>query len=158
MGFLGGSDGKESACNAGDAGSIPGSVRSPGEGNSYPLQYSCLENSMDIGTWQATIHRVTVRHYYVTNTHAHTHTVLSLANIFFHSVTVFLFCCKALKFSQIPFFCFCFCFLFFKRQIQKISLQFMSKYVILVFSSRSVMVFGLTFKSLVHFDLFLYVV
>ena len=46
-GFPGGSDGKESACNVGDLGSIPGLGRSPGEGNSYPLQYSCLENSMD---------------------------------------------------------------------------------------------------------------
>ena len=46
MGFPGGSDGKESACNAGDLGSIPGSGRSPGEGNGYPLQYSCLENPM----------------------------------------------------------------------------------------------------------------
>ena len=55
--FPGGSEGKESACNEGDPGLIPGS-RSPGEGNGYPLQYSCLENSMDIGTWQATAHRV----------------------------------------------------------------------------------------------------
>ena len=47
MGFPGGSDGKESACSAGDLGSIPESGRSPGEGNGYPLQYSCLENSMD---------------------------------------------------------------------------------------------------------------
>ena len=46
-GFPGGSDGKVSACNAGDPGSIPGSGRSPGEGNGNPLQYSCLENSMD---------------------------------------------------------------------------------------------------------------
>ena len=46
-GFPGGSDGEESACNAGDVGSVPGSGRSPGEGNSHPLQYSCLENSMD---------------------------------------------------------------------------------------------------------------
>ena len=53
MGFPGGSDGKESACNAGDLGSIPGSGRSPGEGSGYPLQYSCLENSMDRGAWQA---------------------------------------------------------------------------------------------------------
>ena len=45
----GGSDGKESACSAGDLGSIPGSGRSPGEGNGYPLQYSCLENPMDRG-------------------------------------------------------------------------------------------------------------
>ena len=49
MGFPGGSDGKESACNAGDPGSIPGSGRFPGEGNSNPLLYSCLENSMDRG-------------------------------------------------------------------------------------------------------------
>ena len=47
QGFPGGSAGKESACNAGDLGSIPGLVRSLGEGNSYPLQYSGLENSMD---------------------------------------------------------------------------------------------------------------
>ena len=45
------SDGKESACNAGDPGFIPGSGRPPGEGNSKPLQYSCLENSMDRGAW-----------------------------------------------------------------------------------------------------------
>ena len=48
------SAGKESACNSGDLGSIPGSGRSPGEGNGYPLQYSCLENSMDRGPWQVT--------------------------------------------------------------------------------------------------------
>ena len=45
--FPGGSDGKESACNVGDQTSVPGSGRSSGEGNGYPLQYSCLENSMD---------------------------------------------------------------------------------------------------------------
>ena len=49
----GGSDSKESACNAGDTGSIPGSGGPPGEGNGNPLQYSCLENSMDRGVWQA---------------------------------------------------------------------------------------------------------
>ena len=49
---------KESACNAGDLGLIPGLERSPGEGNSYPLQYSCLDNSMDRGAWQTTVHRV----------------------------------------------------------------------------------------------------
>ena len=58
-GFPGGSDSKESACNARDLGSFPGSGRSPGEGNGYPLQYSCLENSMDRGTWQATVLEVT---------------------------------------------------------------------------------------------------
>ena len=47
----GGSDGKESACNVGDLGSIPGLGRSPGEGNGNPLQYSCLENSVDRGAW-----------------------------------------------------------------------------------------------------------
>ena len=47
LGFPGGSDGKASACSAGDPGSIPGLGRSPGEGNGNPLQYSCLENSMD---------------------------------------------------------------------------------------------------------------
>ena len=54
----GGSDGKESACNAGDLGSVPGSERSDGEGNSNPLQDSCLENSMDSRAWQATVHWV----------------------------------------------------------------------------------------------------
>ena len=46
-GFPGGSDSKQSACHVGDPGSIPGTGRSPGEGNAYPFQYSCLENSMD---------------------------------------------------------------------------------------------------------------
>ena len=55
-GFSGGSDSKESTCNAGDLGSIPGSVRPPGEGSGYPLQYSYLGSSMDRGTWQNTAH------------------------------------------------------------------------------------------------------
>ena len=58
-GFPGGSDSKESACNAGGPSSIPGSGRSPREGNGNPLQYSCLENSMDRGAWWATAHGVT---------------------------------------------------------------------------------------------------
>ena len=58
MGFHGDS-GKESACNAGEVGSIPGSERSPGEGNSNPPQYSCLGNPMDRGAWRATVHGVT---------------------------------------------------------------------------------------------------
>ena len=49
---------KESACNAGDPGLIPGLGRSPGEGNDNPLQYSCLENQMDKGAWWATVHGV----------------------------------------------------------------------------------------------------
>jgi len=56
VGFPGGSDGKESACNAGNSTSISGSGRSPGEGNGYPLQYSCLENFMDRGAWRVTVH------------------------------------------------------------------------------------------------------
>ena len=58
MGFPGGLDGKESASNAGDPSSIPGSGRSPGEGHGNPLQYSCLENPTDRGAWQATVHGV----------------------------------------------------------------------------------------------------
>ena len=58
MGFPGGSDGKESACNAGDPGSVPGSGKSPGEGNGYPLQYPCLENSMDREAWRTAVHGV----------------------------------------------------------------------------------------------------
>ena len=57
-GFPGGSDSKESACNAGELGSIPGLGGSPGEGNGNPLQYSCLENPMDGGAWWATVCRV----------------------------------------------------------------------------------------------------
>ena len=55
LGFPGGSDGKESACNTGDLGLIPVSGRSPRVGNGNPLQYSCLENSMDKGAWQAIV-------------------------------------------------------------------------------------------------------
>ena len=62
-GFPGGSDGKESACNAGKPDSIPGSRRSPGGGHSNPLQFSCLENPMDRGVQQVTMHGITrVRH------------------------------------------------------------------------------------------------
>ena len=57
-GFPGGSEGKESACNAGDPGLIPGSGRSPGEGNGNQLQYPCLENPMDRGVCWATVHGV----------------------------------------------------------------------------------------------------
>ena len=56
--FLGDSDSKEFTCNAEDPGSIPGLGRSPGEGNSNPLQYSCLENPVDRGAWRATAHEI----------------------------------------------------------------------------------------------------
>ena len=71
-GIPGGSDSKESACNAGDPGSIPGLGRSPGEGHGYPCQYSCLENPMDRGAWRATLHgvpRVTARYWTKEATH-----------------------------------------------------------------------------------------
>ena len=70
----GGSDGKESTCNAGDPGLIPGSGRSPGEGNGYLFQYSCLENPMDRGAWQATVHGVTKSRTRLSDQHTHTHT------------------------------------------------------------------------------------
>ena len=73
---------QESACNAGDLGSIPGSGRSPGEGNSNPLQYSCLENPTDRGAWQVTVHGVTrVGHDLVTKPpppHIHTYNWITL--------------------------------------------------------------------------------
>ena len=54
-------------CNAGERGSIPGLGRSPGEGNNYPLQYSCLENAMERGAWQATVHGVAKRWTWLSN-------------------------------------------------------------------------------------------
>ena len=59
MGFPGSSDGKEFACSVGDPALIPGSGRSPEEGNGNPVQYSCLENPLDRGAWRATVHEVT---------------------------------------------------------------------------------------------------
>ena len=56
--FPGGSGGKESACSAGDPGSVPGLGRSSGEGKGHPLQYFCLENFMDRGAWRITVHGV----------------------------------------------------------------------------------------------------
>ena len=69
MGFPGDSDSKESTCSVRNLGLIPLSGRSPGEGNGYQLQYSCLENSMDRGAWRATIHRVTKSRTRLRNTH-----------------------------------------------------------------------------------------
>ena len=69
----GGSDGKESALNAGDLGSIPGSGRSPGEENGNPLQYSCLEKSMDREAWWATVHGVTKNQTQLSDQHFHFH-------------------------------------------------------------------------------------
>ena len=70
-GFPGGSDGKESACNARDSDLIPVLERSPGEGNGYPLQYSCLENSMVSEAWRVSPWGHNVRHNWATNFHSH---------------------------------------------------------------------------------------
>ena len=85
-GFPGDSDGKESACNAKDLGSIPGLGRSPAEGNGNLLQYSCLENSMDRGARWAIVHRVArVGHDWETHTHTSLPESVQLLNIQPHS-------------------------------------------------------------------------
>ena len=76
--FPGGSDSKEPVYNAGDLGSIPGSGRSPGEGNGDPLQYSCLENSMDRGTWRAIVHGITKSQTWPSDWHFHFSLMVSL--------------------------------------------------------------------------------
>ena len=70
--WLSGPDGKGSACSAEDLGSISGSERSPGERNGYSLQYSCLENSTDRGSWQATVHGVAKSQTCLSDSHTHT--------------------------------------------------------------------------------------
>ena len=71
LGFLGGSDGKESACNAGDPGLIPVSERFPREGKDNPHQSSCLENSVDRGAWWATVHGVSKSQTRLSDGHFH---------------------------------------------------------------------------------------
>ena len=78
--------GIESACSAGDPGSIPGLGRSPREGNGNPLQYSCLENSMDRGTWQATIPRVAKSHRVKTGLSNNTLTFFICKYLFLNSL------------------------------------------------------------------------
>ena len=84
--FPGGSTGKESACNAGDLGSIPGLLRSPGGGHGNPLQDSCLENPMDRGAWQAQVHRVTKSWVQLKQLSMHTHKKpkWKQTNLYFH--------------------------------------------------------------------------
>ena len=72
LGFPGGSEGKASACDAEDSGLIPGSGRSPGEGNGNPFQYSCLENPMDRETWWPTVHGVAKSLQYLVRYCCHT--------------------------------------------------------------------------------------
>ena len=81
-GFPDGSDGKESACNAGGWGSIPGSVRSPGEGNGYPLQYSCLGNPRDRGTWRTMVHGIAKTWTPLSDQHFHFHMENGTSKIF----------------------------------------------------------------------------
>ena len=81
LGFPGGSDSKESACNADHPGLIPGSGRSPGEGNGNPLQYSCLENSMDSGAWWAIVYRIIKSQTRLSNYHFHFHSLFSIINL-----------------------------------------------------------------------------
>ena len=78
MSVPGGSEGRESACNAGDLSSIPGSGRSPGEGNDNPLQYSCLENPMDRGDWRAAVHGVSKSQTWLSDSHLHFHISISM--------------------------------------------------------------------------------
>ena len=82
MGFLGGSDSKESAWSAGHPGSILRLGRSPGEGHDDTPQYSCLENSMDRGAWQGTVHESQRDgHHWVTNAHTQTQTHRKLEHV-----------------------------------------------------------------------------
>ena len=93
----GGSDGKESACNVGNLGSIPGLARSPGEGNGHLFQYFGLENSTDRGAWQATVHGVVKSRKWLSNFHFHIIHKYILPQCF---CFCFFFCC----------YCFVFCF------------------------------------------------
>ena len=86
VGFPGSSDGKDSACNAGDPGLIPGSERSPGEGNDCPLQYSCLENPVDRGAWWATVHGVTKSRTWLNDFHFTLRGVSLLMDHFFQNM------------------------------------------------------------------------
>ena len=79
-----GSDGKESTCNVGELGLIPGLGRSTGEGNSNSLLYSFLENSMDSGTWWATVHGVAKSQTPLSNSHTHTNTLMLKHQYFGH--------------------------------------------------------------------------
>ena len=87
QGFPHSSVSKASACSAGDPGSIPGSGRSSGEGNSNPVQYSCLENPMDRRVWQATVHGGTrVGHSLATESQAVQHTLSNFLSFYFEMI------------------------------------------------------------------------
>ena len=76
MGFSSASDSKESACNEGDLGSVPGLGRSPGGGNGNPLQYSYLENPMDRGAWWAAAHGVSKSWTQLSDSHIHSFLII----------------------------------------------------------------------------------
>jgi len=82
MGFPVVSDNKESPCNLGDAGLIPGSGRSSGEGSGHPFLYSCLENSKDRGVWQASVYGVAKSWTRLTHTHKCTYTITIISTLF----------------------------------------------------------------------------
>ena len=96
--FSGASDGWDSAYNVGDLGLVPGLGRSPGEGHGNPLQYSCLENSMDRWAWQATVHGVTKSWIWLSNWHTHTHTHTQYMHL--HKKTLKMLKQKVLKVSR----------------------------------------------------------
>ena len=81
LGFSGGSVGENLPASEGDLGSISGSGISPGEGNGNPLQYSCLENSMDRGAWWAIVYRITKSQTRLINYHSHFHSLFSIINL-----------------------------------------------------------------------------
>ena len=84
-----GSDGKESACNAGDLGSIPGLGRSPGEGNGNPLQYSCMGNAMDKGALWAVVHGFAKSQTWLR--HTHTNKTLTCSCLFYFFFFIYFF-------------------------------------------------------------------
>ena len=88
---------KESDCNAGDAGLIPGWGRSPGEGHGNPLQYSCLENTMDSQTWWDRVHRVTKSQTQLRkfSMHATRHTHVGIINNHISTIAGNLACLKS---------------------------------------------------------------
>ena len=160
--------------NAGDVrdgGVIVGSGRSPGGGHGNPLQYAWLENPMDRGAWQATVHRVTKSWTWLRwlNTHEcmsclyileiNPLLVALVGNIFSHSVGyLFVFFMvsfavqKLLSLIRPHLFTFVFIFITLGGGLKKILLWFMSKSILLMFSSKGFIEFSLTFKYLIHLE------
>ena len=100
---LSGSEGNESSCNAGDPGLIPGLGISPGEGDGYPLQYSCLENSKDSGGWRATVQGVAKSQTWAINTLTFTLPYMAKGKIFSLSSCFRVFVIKTIELFQIFF-------------------------------------------------------